>query len=76
MIEIIPGVKHCISVIGENILYILSSLIVISLFATIHTAYKNICKLLVELVKTRLVHIDISMSTEELIDLAQQIWKI
>lgn len=76
MLEIVTGIKQCLNIINNNILYIIAGLVVFCLFSFIYTAYKNICELLIKLVRNHLVRIDISMGTNELIDLAQQIWKI
>ena len=72
----VTGVKQCMCIAHDNIAYIVIGVLVLCLFLFMYVAYKNICELLIKLVRNHLVRLDVSMSTNELVDLAQQVWKI
>lgn len=76
MIELVNYIRQVIYANFEYISFLLISVMILFLFAFIYVIYQNICEMLIKLVKKHFVRIDVSMNTNELIDLAQQIWKI
>lgn len=76
MLELVNGIRQVIYINFEHISFFLIYVMILFLFVFIYVIYRNICKVLMKLVKKHLVRIDVSMNTNELVDLAQQIWKI